>query len=141
MAASLSDATKPEGPLLLISSQHNEIGHLVESLQNQVIYVSATPADYELKKTEGVYIEQVIRPTGLLDPLIEVRPSLNQIDDLIEEYNTNCADKCLPGYVRCQGEPQDKCILECDCCETFHLTCCDSNNHPDNDYNYAKGEG
>ncbi len=56
-----------------------------EALQNQVIYVSATPADYELQKSEGVYVEQVIRPTGLLDPVIEVRPSLNQIDDLIEE--------------------------------------------------------
>ena len=56
-----------------------------ESMQNQVIYVSATPADYELQKTEGVVVEQVIRPTGLLDPIIEVRPSLNQIDDLIEE--------------------------------------------------------
>ncbi|MEY8848523.1 excinuclease ABC subunit UvrB [Psychroserpens sp. XS_ASV72] len=56
-----------------------------EALQNQVIYVSATPADYELQKTGGVYVEQVIRPTGLLDPEIEVRPSLNQIDDLIEE--------------------------------------------------------
>lgn len=56
-----------------------------EGLQNQVLYVSATPADYELKKTEGIYVEQVIRPTGLLDPEIEVRPSLNQIDDLIEE--------------------------------------------------------
>lgn len=58
-----------------------------EALQNQVIYVSATPADYELQKTEGVYIEQVIRPTGLLDPIIDVRPSLNQIDDLIEEIH------------------------------------------------------
>jgi len=56
-----------------------------EALQNQVIYVSATPADYELQKTEGLFVEQVIRPTGLLDPEIEVRPSLNQIDDLIEE--------------------------------------------------------
>ncbi|MEH6536551.1 MAG: excinuclease ABC subunit UvrB [Psychroserpens sp.] len=56
-----------------------------EVLQNQVIYVSATPADYELQKTDGVFVEQVIRPTGLLDPIIEVRPSLNQIDDLIEE--------------------------------------------------------
>jgi len=56
-----------------------------EALQNQVLYVSATPADYELQKTDGVYVEQVIRPTGLLDPIIEVRPSLNQIDDLIEE--------------------------------------------------------
>ena len=56
-----------------------------ESMQNQVIYVSATPADYELQKTDGVVVEQVIRPTGLLDPIIEVRPSLNQIDDLIEE--------------------------------------------------------
>lgn len=56
-----------------------------EALQNQVVYVSATPADYELQKTDGVYVEQVIRPTGLLDPIIEVRPSLNQIDDLIEE--------------------------------------------------------
>lgn len=59
-----------------------------EVLQNQVIYVSATPADYELQKTDGVYIEQVVRPTGLLDPEIEVRPSLNQIDDLIEEIQT-----------------------------------------------------
>jgi len=56
-----------------------------EAIQNQVIYVSATPADYELQKTDGIYVEQVIRPTGLLDPVIEVRPSLNQIDDLIEE--------------------------------------------------------
>ncbi|OMP30403.1 excinuclease ABC subunit UvrB [Mangrovimonas sp. DI 80] len=56
-----------------------------EALQNQVIYVSATPADYELEKSGGAYVEQVIRPTGLLDPIIEVRPSLNQIDDLIEE--------------------------------------------------------
>jgi len=56
-----------------------------EALQNQVIYVSATPADYELQKTDGFYVEQVIRPTGLLDPEIEVRPSLNQIDDLIDE--------------------------------------------------------
>ncbi|TYB79562.1 excinuclease ABC subunit UvrB [Bizionia myxarmorum] len=58
-----------------------------EALQNQVIYVSATPADYELQKTDGVFVEQIIRPTGLLDPVIEVRPSLNQIDDLIEEIH------------------------------------------------------
>ncbi|WP_299681001.1 excinuclease ABC subunit UvrB [uncultured Dokdonia sp.] len=58
-----------------------------ELLQNQVIYVSATPADYELQKSEGTYVEQIIRPTGLLDPIVEVRPSLNQIDDLIEEIN------------------------------------------------------
>ncbi len=58
-----------------------------EMLQNQVVYVSATPADYELHKTEGLYVEQVIRPTGLLDPVIEVRPSQNQIDDLIEEIH------------------------------------------------------
>ena len=56
-----------------------------EAMQNQVVYVSATPADYELEKTDGEYIEQIIRPTGLLDPIIEVRPTLNQIDDLIEE--------------------------------------------------------
>ena len=56
-----------------------------EQLQQQVIYVSATPSDYELEKTAGVYVEQLIRPTGLLDPIIEVRPSLNQIDDLVEE--------------------------------------------------------
>ncbi|WMW78461.1 excinuclease ABC subunit UvrB [Flavobacterium sp. 20NA77.7] len=61
-----------------------------EALQNQVVYVSATPADYELQKTEGVYVEQVIRPTGLLDPVIEVRPSTNQIDDLIEEIQLRC---------------------------------------------------
>ena len=56
-----------------------------EELQNQVIYVSATPADYELQQTGGEYIEQIIRPTGLLDPVIEVRPTMNQIDDLMEE--------------------------------------------------------
>ncbi|RDY60971.1 excinuclease ABC subunit UvrB [Flagellimonas nanhaiensis] len=56
-----------------------------EALQNQVIYVSATPADYELELSQGVYVEQVIRPTGLLDPIIEVRPTMNQIDDLVEE--------------------------------------------------------
>lgn len=58
-----------------------------EGMQNQVLYVSATPADYELEKTGGEYIEQIIRPTGLLDPVIEIRPSLNQIDDLIEEIH------------------------------------------------------
>ncbi|RZJ49257.1 MAG: excinuclease ABC subunit UvrB [Chryseobacterium sp.] len=61
-----------------------------EALQNQVIYVSATPADYELQKSDGIYVEQIIRPTGLLDPIIEVRPSLNQIDDLIEEIQVRC---------------------------------------------------
>jgi excinuclease ABC subunit B len=56
-----------------------------ESLTGQVIYVSATPADYELEKSEGIFVDQVIRPTGLLDPPIEVRPSLNQVDDLMKE--------------------------------------------------------
>lgn len=56
-----------------------------ESLLNQVIFVSATPGDYELQKSEGIVVEQLIRPTGLLDPIIEVRPTLNQIDDLLEE--------------------------------------------------------
>lgn len=56
-----------------------------ESMAKQVVYVSATPADYELVQSEGIIVEQVIRPTGLLDPIIEVRPSLNQIDDLMEE--------------------------------------------------------
>ena len=63
-----------------------------EALQNQVLYVSATPADYELALCEGVYTEQLIRPTGLLDPIIEVRPSKNQIDDLTEEIKIR-ADK------------------------------------------------
>lgn len=58
-----------------------------ESIVHQTIYVSATPADYEIEKSEGVIVEQVIRPTGLLDPLIDVRPSLNQIDNLIEEIH------------------------------------------------------
>lgn len=58
-----------------------------ESISNQMLFVSATPADYEFEKCEGVFVEQVIRPTGLLDPEIEIRPSLNQIDDLMEEIN------------------------------------------------------
>ena len=58
-----------------------------EKLQNQVLYVSATPADYELNKSDGIFTEQIIRPTGLLDPVIEVRTSKNQIDDIIEEIN------------------------------------------------------
>lgn len=58
-----------------------------EQMYRQVIYVSATPSDYELQKCEGVYVEQIIRPTSLLDPVIEIRPSLNQIDDLIEEIH------------------------------------------------------
>jgi excinuclease ABC subunit B len=56
-----------------------------ETMINQVVYVSATPGDYELQQSEGVFVEQVIRPTGLLDPLVEVRPSANQIDDLLDE--------------------------------------------------------
>lgn len=58
-----------------------------EAITGQTLYVSATPADYELEKSEGIYVEQIIRPTGLLDPEIEVRPSKNQIDDLIEEIH------------------------------------------------------
>lgn len=58
-----------------------------ESMVNQTIYVSATPADYELLKSGGSYVEQVVRPTGLLDPIIEVRPSLNQVDDLMHEIH------------------------------------------------------
>ena len=58
-----------------------------ESMGNQVLYISATPGDYELRQTEGVVVEQLIRPTGLIDPEIDVRPSLNQIDDLIEEIH------------------------------------------------------
>lgn len=61
--------------------------HEFENMINQVIFVSATPGDYELEKTEGVVVEQVVRPTGLLDPPIEVRPAVNQIDDLLEEID------------------------------------------------------
>lgn len=61
--------------------------HEFESMVNQVVYVSATPGDYELEKTEGVVVEQVVRPTGLLDPPIEIRPSVNQIDDLLDEID------------------------------------------------------
>ncbi len=68
-----------------------------EKLVNQIVYVSATPADYELEKSEGIVIEQLIRPTGLLDPEIEVRPSQNQIDDLINEINERieCSERVL----------------------------------------------
>jgi excinuclease ABC subunit B len=62
-----------------------------EMMENQVVYMSATPADYELAQCEGVVVEQLIRPTGLLDPVIEVRPTLNQIDDLLEEIHRNIA--------------------------------------------------
>jgi excinuclease ABC subunit B len=58
-----------------------------EAIVPQVVYVSATPADYELEQSEGVIVEQIIRPTGLLDPIIEIRPSQNQIDDLLAEIN------------------------------------------------------
>jgi excinuclease ABC subunit B len=61
--------------------------HEFESMQNQVVFVSATPDDYELEKTGGVVVEQVVRPTGLLDPPIEIRPSVNQIDDLLDEID------------------------------------------------------
>lgn len=68
-----------------------------EAIQNQVIYVSATPADYELELSEGVVAEQVIRPTGLLDPIIEVRPTENQVDDLLEEIQqaVECGSRVL----------------------------------------------
>ncbi len=62
-----------------------------ESLMNQVVYVSATPSDYELEQTGGVIVEQIVRPTGLLDPPIEVRPSVNQVDDLLDEINQRIA--------------------------------------------------
>tara|TARA_Y100000589_G_scaffold332102_1_gene389287 strand:- start:2333 stop:4345 length:2013 start_codon:yes stop_codon:yes gene_type:complete len=58
-----------------------------ETMHNQIIYVSATPADYELQKSEGIYVEQIIRPTGLLDPKIIIKPKLNQVDDLLDEIS------------------------------------------------------
>jgi excinuclease ABC subunit B len=64
-----------------------------EGLMNQVIYVSATPGEYELRKSEGIVVEQVIRPTGLLDPIIEIHPSRNQIDDLLEEIDERVRKK------------------------------------------------
>jgi excinuclease ABC subunit B len=64
-----------------------------EGMMNQVIYVSATPSEYELRKSEGIIVEQVIRPTGLLDPIIEVHPSKNQIDDLLEEIDERVKKK------------------------------------------------
>jgi len=68
-----------------------------ESIVNQAIYVSATPGDYEMGKTDGLFVEQVVRPTGLLDPPIEVRPSINQIDDLMEEIDerVKLGERCL----------------------------------------------
>lgn len=63
-----------------------------ESLTNQTIYVSATPGDYELQQTEGVVVEQVIRPTGLLDPIIEVRPAMNQVDDFLEQVEQTISE-------------------------------------------------
>lgn len=68
-----------------------------ESMQNQVIYVSATPADYEIAKSEGIIVEQLIRPTGLLDPEIEIRPCTNQVDDLLDEIDkrVNMGDRVL----------------------------------------------
>jgi excinuclease ABC subunit B len=69
--------------------------HEFEALVNQVIYVSATPGDYEMGKTSGTFVEQVVRPTGLLDPPIEVRPTQNQIDDLMEEI-----DECIKKHER-----------------------------------------
>lgn len=63
-----------------------------ESLTNQTIYVSATPGDYELQQTEGVVVEQIIRPTGLLDPIIEVHPAINQVDDFLEEVDKTIKD-------------------------------------------------
>ena len=64
-----------------------------EQLTGQTIYVSATPADYELQQSEGIVVEQLIRPTGLLDPIIEVRPSINQIDDLLDEISKTIEQK------------------------------------------------
>jgi len=64
-----------------------------ETMINQVVYVSATPSEYELRKSEGVVVEQLIRPTGLLDPHIDVRPSKNQIDDLLEEIDEQVKKK------------------------------------------------
>ena len=64
-----------------------------ESLLNQTVYVSATPSDYELEKAQGIVVEQIVRPTGLLDPPIEVRPTLNQIDDLLEEITKRIEKK------------------------------------------------
>ena len=80
---------KDNGPSVLTSAMASETAIIneFEKLAPQTIYVSATPGDYELEQTEGVFVEQVIRPTGLLDPEIEIRPVVNQVDDLLDEID------------------------------------------------------
>jgi excinuclease ABC subunit B len=76
----------PKDFLILLDESHQNF-HEFENLANQIIYVSATPGEYELEKSGGTVVEQVVRPTGLLDPPIEIRPSVNQIDDLLDEID------------------------------------------------------
>jgi excinuclease ABC subunit B len=95
-----------------------------ETMANQLIYVSATPADYELAKSDGIIVEQVVRPTGLLDPIIDVRPSLNQIDNLIEEIQKRIAVKervLVTTLTKRMAEELSKYLLKIDIsCEYIH---------------------
>jgi excinuclease ABC subunit B len=91
--------------------------HEFESLVNQVVYVSATPGDYELEKTGGVVVEQVVRPTGLLEPPIEVRPSINQIDDLLDEIDKRvktCGRVLVTTLTKRMAEEMDKYLKRID---------------------------
>jgi excinuclease ABC subunit B len=92
-----------------------------EGLINQVIFVSATPADYEIEQTEGLVVEQIIRPTGLLDPPIEVRPSMNQIDDLMEEIRrrTEAGERALVTTLTKRMAEELTTYLQ-----SFHIKCC-----------------
>ncbi len=79
---------------------------------------------------------------NIYDKYIEVKGIAQDIEDWIDQYNEQCSDKCLPGYVRCLGSYNNKCIKECDCCSQHSLYCCAGTaNHPANSYNYAVGDG
>jgi len=78
----------------------------------------------------------------IIDNYDIVVDAIQNITDWVDKYNRECSDKCLPGYVKCEGDYTKKCVKECDCCAQHNLYCCkSSDNHPYSDYNYATGDG
>ncbi len=93
---------------------------------------------YWKNRTNGKHCVDVF--TQITEKFELLQEVVYDIDGLIETYNRDCNDKCLPGYVKCKDDEEEKCILRCDCCAHHNLECCDSDNHPTSSENYAVGE-
>ena len=120
-----------------IDAHLNEYAFSIEKITE---YTKTEITEFWKNKTNGDLCTSLFGK--IVEHYSEVKATIHEINGWVEEYNTKCSDKCLPGFVRCEGDYSGKCIAECDCCAYNYLKCCQgTDNHPASSYNYATGEG